>query len=1016
LSSPGAPSLLGSPSVDGGSSGTATASFANIYVTAATTQALPLINMGSAYTGSVTGNTLTGGTLDFFNGPWQITNNTYDGAVAGTYVEAAFSFYTGHSRTLSGNTVQQLSPYGKTLRLLDMGNNQTWASDDVISGNTVVDSEGIATRAGDFAWDPNESYYADGTNAGEFMLFESYYISYEGTVFTLSSDGRELKIPYAQGVPPSPGDIVSILSGPDAGQWFQVAQVIQSASSSNPTYTVLMDSPLPQPVGGNYAISIDEGFVNETIGSTTPGQGNTIDIRGSNSNLLSLDGAQFGTQVLNNTFLGSNFFSVSGGQESASGQYSPFTNPNNLNQTSLPWGWTHTPDFGIQIDDNSFEDLNTTTSAVATIGVGHSPFLHSNVGRLYYTGQLEDNTFVYSNPPTGSNVTTVQIGEQSAPGPNQDVQADPYELSVIASNNTEIVPVSYSSSPNSNVIVNVVGGTVNGITTAQTISLPGATVPGSVNLSPYYNQIGITSDNATGSGNLDGGGYSYSSNALGGSIVNWLGVPFVLGPVGQNDVVQATGQTIPLPTGNYSAIFLFATGVLGEQSGMFTVHYTDGSTSVVTQEFSDWASNSSNPGEYVVKTMSYRNYSQNNGLQTLTLYAYGYSLPITVGKTLQSVTLPANADIKILSMDLVGPQSQVNLSSLFNQVGLTSDDNTNLGNLDGGGYSYSIHALGGNAVAWGGTTFNLGPAGQNNVVSANDQTIISGGSTFMENTYTALDILATAVNGAQSGTFTVHYSDGTSVPFTQSFSDWAVNSSESGESVVESMGYRNYDQSGGNGRDTRSMFVYGYSFALNSSKQVFSITLPGNGSIKILAMDLVYQPSQVSLGNNYNLVGLTSNTGTTPGNLDGYGRSYSINALGGGTVAWGSNSFNLGGDGANNVIQATGQTILLQPGKYSTLRILGTAANSVESGTFTIHYTDGTSTIVTQQFSTWFTNSSEPGETVVETMGYYNQGGYQWYRSTYLYGYSFALNPTKTVLSVTLPQNSDIKILAMDLS
>jgi len=138
--------------------------------------------------------------------------------------------------------------------------------------------------------------------------------------------------------------------------------------------------------------------------------------------------------------------------------------------------------------------------------------------------------------------------------------------------------------------------------------------------------------------------------------------------------------------------------------------------------------------------------------------------------------------------------------------------------------------------------------------------------------------------------------------------------------------------------------------------------------------------------------------------------------LGGGTVSWGSSSFNLGGDGANNVVQATGQTILLQPGKYSTLRLLGTAAGSIESGTFTIHYTDGTSTTVTQQFSTWFTNSSEPGERVVKTMRYYDRGGIQYHRSTYLYGYSLALDPTRTVLSVTLPDNSDIKILAMDLS
>jgi len=922
---------LGSPSLDGGSSGDATAQFSDVQVTAATTSALPLINMETAHTGSVTGNTLTGGTLLFSYGPWQITGNTYNGAVAGTFVQAAFTFFTGHGRNLSGNTVSQLSPYGKTVRLLDVGNSETWASNDVVSDNTVVDSEGMATRPGDWGWDQNVGIY-DGTNQGEFILFESYDLAYEGSLYTLSGDGRELKIPYAQGVAPSMSDVVSILNGPDVGQWFQIAQVIQSPTSqSDPSYTLLMDSPLPLPTGANYAISIDEGFVNETLGSTTPGQGNTIDIRGSGSNLFSLDGFQFGTRVLNNYFAGNNFYSDSGAQGYVASTYSPFMNPNNPGQTSLPWGWTHTPEFGIQIDGNTFVDLTTTPADVSVVGVDHSQYLHSNVNRRYFTGQIENNVFVYSNPPAGSKVTAVQLGIDAVNSQGQSEAADPYELSLIASNNTEIVPATFSSQ-GWNVVIPVVAGTVNGLTTAQTINLPGSTTPAQVNLAPYYNQVGLSSDNATGHGNLDGGGYSYSANALGGGIINWQGVPFVLGPAGQNNVVQAAGQTIPLPSGNYTALLLIGTAVQGGKTGTITMHYTDGSTSVVTQEFSDWAYDSSNPGEYVVRTMSYRNYSQNNGLQTLTMYAYGYSLPITPGKTLQSVTLPTNADIYILSMDLVGPQSQVSLSSLFNQVGLTSDDDTDLGSLDGLGYSYSIDALGGAAVAWAGTTFNLGSAGQNNVVAANNQTVVLPGGK-----YTALQLLGASVFGPQRGTFTVHYSDGTSSTFTQSFSDWAYNTSQPGESVVESMDYRNFNQGGGNGRDTRSLFVYGYSFALNPSKQVVSVTFPANSAIKILAMDLVSQPTQSSLANNDNLVGLTSDTGPTPENLDGAGTSDSKSALAGGTVAWVSNSFNLGGDAANNVVQATGQTILLQPGKYSTLRLMATAAKSIESGTFTIH-------------------------------------------------------------------------------
>ena len=358
--------------------------------------------------------------------------------------------------------------------------------------------------------------------------------------------------------------------------------------------------------------------------------------------------------MLNNYLAGNNFYLESGAQGNLSGTYSPFINPNNTGQTSLPWGWTHTPDFGMQIDGNTFVDLITTPADVAAIGVDHSSSLHSNVGRQYYTGQLENNVFVYSTPPAGSNVTAVQIGMNAVSSQGQSEAADPYELSLIASNNTEIVPASFSSQ-GWNVVIPVVAGTVNGLTTAQTIILPGSTTPAPVNLAPYYNQVGLSSDNATGPGNLDGGGYSYSANALGGGIINWQGVPFVLGPAGQSDVVQAAGQTIPLSSGNYTALLLIGTAVQGGKTGTFTMHYTDGSTSVVTQEFSDWANDFSYPGEYVVRTMSYRNYSQNNGLQTLTMYAYGYSLPITPGKTLQSVTLPANADINILSMDLAGP-------------------------------------------------------------------------------------------------------------------------------------------------------------------------------------------------------------------------------------------------------------------------------------------------------------------------------------------------------------------------
>ena len=192
----------------------------------------------------MTNNTWTGGALCSTT---ALANHRQHGQRdrAGTFVEAAFSYSTGHDRNLSNNTVSQRSPYGKTVRLLSVGNGESWGSNDVVSGNTVVNSPGMAARAGDWGWDQNSGIY-DTPNQGEFILFESFDISYEGSLYALSGNGREFKIPYAQGVAPSMGDVVAILDGPDAGQWSRIAQVLQSPTSMvDPSYTLLMDSPLP---------------------------------------------------------------------------------------------------------------------------------------------------------------------------------------------------------------------------------------------------------------------------------------------------------------------------------------------------------------------------------------------------------------------------------------------------------------------------------------------------------------------------------------------------------------------------------------------------------------------------------------------------------------------------------------------------------------------------------------------------------------------------------------------------
>ena len=58
---------------------------------------------------------------------------------------------------------------------------------------------------------------------------------------------------------------------------------------------------------------------------------------------------------------------------------------------------------------------------------------------------------------------------------------------------------------------------------------------------------------------------------------------------GQNNFVQAKGQTIDLPQGDYGWLYLAgASGSGSQQNQQFTLTFTDGSTDTWTQSFHPW--------------------------------------------------------------------------------------------------------------------------------------------------------------------------------------------------------------------------------------------------------------------------------------------------------------------------------------------------------------------------------------------------------------------------------------------
>jgi hypothetical protein len=217
--------------------------------------------------------------------------------------------------------------------------------------------------------------------------------------------------------------------------------------------------------------------------------------------------------------------------------------------------------------------------------------------------------------------------------------------------------------------------------------------------------------------------------------------------------------------------------------------------------------------------------------------------PVTVSFSndvyLAGLAVTANNDSALntatfLNVSVTAPGAPLDLSGSFNRMGIVDDGSTfsSTGGIDGVGFALS-EALVGASLTWNGMVFNLGAAGSNDVVCAAGQTI-----PVPQGRYTTLQMLALGVNGNQPNqTFTVTYTDGTTQTFTQSISDWATPQSFLGESKVLTMPYR--DKFDGTMDSAKNYFIYGYSFGLFTTRTVQSITLPSDGNVEVLAMDVV---------------------------------------------------------------------------------------------------------------------------------------------------------------------------------
>ena len=211
----------------------------------------------------------------------------------------------------------------------------------------------------------------------------------------------------------------------------------------------------------------------------------------------------------------------------------------------------------------------------------------------------------------------------------------------------------------------------------------------------------------------------------------------------------------------------------------------------------------------------------------------------------------------------------------------------------------------------------------------------------------------------------------------------------------------------------------------NSSGQIIISLTNITGGAKVDAIRIIAAGSgstatspttAVNLASTFNAIGISSDSNPAAGNMDGGGYSYSGNLLGS-ALTTGGVTYSLGAAGTKNVVKALGQTVGLMAGQYSSLRFLGAGVNGTQTGTFTITYTDGTTSQVRQTLSDWYTPTGTANESIAATTAYRNntRGRDTYFRNFAVYAYTIPLNPAKTVQSVTLPNNSNIALLAANL-
>jgi len=226
-----------------------------------------------------------------------------------------------------------------------------------------------------------------------------------------------------------------------------------------------------------------------------------------------------------------------------------------------------------------------------------------------------------------------------------------------------------------------------------------------------------------------------------------------------------------------------------------------------------------------------------------------FSVPVTAGSS-YLVEQPSNLTTSLTYAQVTGTQATTyktlggkvqiglppgtaaysSLAASFNDIGVTADTNTDPGNWDGGGASFSETALTnagagpGASVSSGGLTYTMPSA----AASTNDNTVAEGQTIDVSGSGSNIGFLLSASYGPASGSATVNYTDGSTQSVTLNAPDWFSTSAPSGGTVAVNSTYQNRQ---GNTTYAHTADLFTESFTLTSGKTVASVTLPPGSAL-----------------------------------------------------------------------------------------------------------------------------------------------------------------------------------------